>query len=175
MTLDIETEVHRSLVPEAIASIGIEAPPRPPAHARDARAPTVVAVQPLRVLVVDDAGSTRRFIRAVLDHGQDFEVVGEAGDGDGAVERAATLQPDLVLLDLSMPFADGASALREVLRVAPNCKVVIVSGLNPSAGEPLIEAGATAFVPKGIMPFELLERLGDVVREAGEPRRSPHA
>jgi DNA-binding NarL/FixJ family response regulator len=89
--------------------------------------------------------------------------VGEATNGDSAIESAATLQPDFVLLDLSMPLLDGASALKELLRAAPNTSVIIVSGAKPSSAEGLLASGATAFVPKGIAPHDLLMRLGSIL------------
>jgi DNA-binding NarL/FixJ family response regulator len=117
----------------------------------------------LRILIADDVASTRCFLRAVLEHCKEFEVVGEASDGDSAIELAESLQPDLVLLDLSMPLVDGASALSGIRKLAPNASVIIVSGMSPSLGAELINAGATAFLPKGIAPFELLDRLGDIL------------
>jgi DNA-binding NarL/FixJ family response regulator len=121
------------------------------------------ASAPLRALIVDDATSTRRLLRAVLEHSPHFVVVGEAGDGDSAIELATSLQPDFVLLDLSMPLMDGASALSGLVNAAPEALVIIVSGTNPSACEELLNAGATAFIPKGIAPYELLMRLGTIV------------
>lgn len=118
---------------------------------------------PLRVLIVDDAASTRTFLRAVLDHCDEFDVVGEADDGDTAIDRAAVLQPDVVLLDISMPALSGAGALRGILEVAPTTMVIIVSGASRDLGQPLLDAGATAYVPKGIAPFDLLSRLGDIM------------
>jgi two-component system chemotaxis response regulator CheY len=115
------------------------------------------------VLIVDDAASTRTFLRAVLEHCDQFEVVGEADDGGMAIEKASELQPDLVLLDITMPAISGAGALKGILEVAPATMVIIVSGGGPAIGQPLLEAGATAFVPKGIAPFELLSRLGSIM------------
>jgi CheY-like chemotaxis protein/HPt (histidine-containing phosphotransfer) domain-containing protein len=116
-----------------------------------------------RVLIVDDAASTRRFLRAVLEHSQGFEVVGEAGDGDAAVQKALVLQPDLVLLDISMPAVDGASVVIGILKVASRAKVIVVSGMNPVAGAPFLAAGAAAFIGKGMTPFELLERIETIL------------
>jgi two-component system sensor histidine kinase/response regulator len=112
-----------------------------------------------RVLIVDDAASTRRFFRTVLEQSPKFDVVGEAGDGDTAVQKALVLQPDLVLLDISMPAVDGASVVIGVLEVASEAKVIVVSGMNPVAGVPFLVAGASAFIGKGVTPFEFLERL----------------
>jgi len=118
---------------------------------------------PLRALIVDDAISARRLLRAVLEHSPHFVVVGEAGNGAVAIALAKALQPDFVLLDITMPRLDGASALNRLVTVAPNALVIIVSGTTSSACEALIEAGATAFIPKGIAPHELLMRLGTIV------------
>ncbi len=118
---------------------------------------------PLRALIVDDAISARRLLRAVLEHSSHFVVVGEAGNGSVAIALAKTLQPDFVLLDITMPGLDGASALSRLVTVAPNALIIIVSGATSSACDALIEAGATAFIPKGIAPHELLMRLGTIV------------
>ena len=112
-----------------------------------------------RVLIVDDVASTRRFLRAVLEDCSWLEVVGEADNGKSAVERAEALQPDVVLLDLSMPELDGHGALGEILRVAPSTKVVILSGGDANLGDSLVGSGATAFLPKGLPPWDLAGRL----------------
>ncbi|MEY2433004.1 MAG: hypothetical protein QOC92_2729 [Acidimicrobiaceae bacterium] len=130
---------------------------------------------PTRVLIVDDAASTRRFLRAVLEHCPEFDVVGEAEDGASAVQIADLLQPDVVLLDLSMPGTDGSSALGGLLHVAPNARVIILSGMDPNTATPLLAAGATAFVPKGLPPFELLERLGSILERAVTLQRAAAA
>jgi two-component system, chemotaxis family, chemotaxis protein CheY len=112
-----------------------------------------------RVLIVDDVASTRRFVRAVLEDCRWLEVVGEADNGKSAVEMAEMLQPDVVLLDLSMPELDGLGALTEILRVAARTKVVILSGGDASQGNTLVGSGATAFLPKGLPPWDLAGRL----------------
>jgi DNA-binding NarL/FixJ family response regulator len=159
---DLETDVHLSLVPPRASA--------EPAWESDEHASvspialaTQVALEPMRVLIVDDAPSTRRFLRAVLEHCREFTVIGEASDGAAAIEQAEALHPDLVLLDLSMPTADGASALEGILRSTPDARVIVVSGMNPSVGGMMIDAGAIAFVPKGLSPFDLLDRLGNIL------------
>jgi DNA-binding NarL/FixJ family response regulator len=124
----------------------------------------VLTLEPTSVLIVDDAVSTRRFVRAVLEHSPQFDIAGEAHNGEVAIEQAESLQPDLVLLDLSMPQLDGAGALSGIVGAAPGAKVVIFSGLSPTDGLPLLAAGAAAFVPKGIAPFDLLSRLESIAR-----------
>ena len=162
MTRDLESDVHLSLVPPR-TNVGLAWESDEHASAVSANGSDQVALDPLRVLIVDDASSTRRFLRAVLEHCREFTVIGEASDGDAAIEQAEALHPDLVLLDLSMPATDGASALEGILRSTPDARVVVVSGMNPSVGGMMIDAGAIAFVPKGLPPFDLLDRLGSIL------------
>jgi DNA-binding NarL/FixJ family response regulator len=118
---------------------------------------------PLRVLIVDDAGSTRRLLRGVLEYSTHFDVAGEADNGMAAIEMAEALQPDVVLLDLSMPVSDGSSALAGLLRVAPHARVIILSGMDDKVALPLLSVGAAAFVRKGLPPFDLLDRLCNIL------------
>jgi two-component system, chemotaxis family, chemotaxis protein CheY len=120
-------------------------------------------LESLRVLIVDDIASTRHFLRALLEDCAQFEIIGEASDGYGAIRKSKTAQPDVILLDISMPMVDGAMALAGICQVAPNAKVILVSGMDPTAGDPLLKAGASAFVPKGLPPSELLDRLGTIL------------
>jgi DNA-binding NarL/FixJ family response regulator len=172
---DLETDIHRSLSPAMQLNLdgaefgapevilpSVEQPIAPAVNIKS-EGPAITQPETLRILIADDVASTRCFLRAVLEHCKEFEVVGEASDGDSAIEMAESLQPDLVLLDLSMPLVDGASALSGIRELAPSASVIIVSGMSPSLGAELLNAGATAFLPKGIAPFELLDRLGDIL------------
>ncbi|MEY2571594.1 MAG: hypothetical protein QOE63_1944 [Acidimicrobiaceae bacterium] len=128
---------------------------------------------PTRFLVVDDAASTRRFLRTVLGCCPRFEVVGEADDGTTAIQMARELQPDVVLLDLAMPRMDGATALADVRRAAPAALVIILTGADRAGAPALLAAGATAFISKGLPPFELLEQLGALLDEHESTTRPP--
>lgn len=143
--------------PDATSTIVTPAKPPP------SRAPTAPRY---RVLIVDDAASTRRIVWSVLESCRDYEVVGEATDGRAAIELAQRLQPDVVLLDMSMPFVDGSKALKGVLGGAPHAKVIVFSGAKATKGSRLVEAGAVGFIEKGITPFELLKRLGEILDES---------
>src|ERR1051325_5242354 len=81
----------------------------------------------VRVLLVDDDDLMRAGLKAVLSSDESIEVVGEAGDGRTAVERARTLPPDLALMDVRMPDRDGIAATREVLDTSPEVKVLILT------------------------------------------------
>jgi DNA-binding NarL/FixJ family response regulator len=85
-----------------------------------------------RVLVVDDDPDYRLLVRLALAPGQGFEVVAEAGDGDAAVAAARQAQPDLVLLDCTLPGADAFDILPALRAAAPEARVVLVSGHDPS-------------------------------------------
>ncbi|MCU1352723.1 MAG: DNA-binding response regulator [Acidimicrobiales bacterium] len=151
----------RSVLPEILPTTeSWAAPPAP--DAVPAPMPAVPA-RPVRFLIVDDAASTRHLLRAVLEHCPQFAVAGEADNGVIAVERAVMLQPDVILLDLSMPVADGSSVLGQLLRAAPNARVIVLSSTDPACAAPLLAAGASAFLPKGLYPFDLIERLGRIL------------
>ncbi|MDQ1423260.1 MAG: hypothetical protein QOD72_758 [Acidimicrobiaceae bacterium] len=122
-----------------------------------------VTVRPARVLIVDDAASARRFVSAVLEQSPHFEVVAEARDGAEAIDAAARLQPDVVLLDMSMPGADEHDALAGLRRVAPAADVILLSAMDECIATPLLEEGALAFVPKGLAPNDLQHRLESIV------------
>jgi DNA-binding NarL/FixJ family response regulator len=129
----------------------------------DPRTSVESETSPLRVILVDDAPSTRRLLRAVLDCVASLEVVDEADSGGQAVESVKRLQPDVVLLDLSLPDGDGAQVLPELLRVAPDARVVILSHTSRSAGPELVAAGASGFIEKGLAPYALVEQLSTVL------------
>lgn len=119
----------------------------------------------IRVLVVDDHPIVRSGIMSVLATQPDFEVVGDAGDGNEAVRLAVELTPDLVLMDLRMPNKNGVDATAEILRARPAMRVVVLT-TYASDGEVLkaIEAGAVGYLLKDVPHDELFRALRAVVR-----------
>jgi CheY-like chemotaxis protein len=104
----------------------------------------------LKVLVVDDVADIRMLLRMALSAEAGLEVVAEAGDGLEAISQAELYQPDLVVLDLSMPVLDGLEALPRILAAVPGTKVVVVSGFAQSRMQSAaLEAGAVAYIEKG--------------------------
>lgn len=126
----------------------------------------VVHVQPgegtrqgLRVLIVDDHPSFRTCARSLLES-EGFEVVGEAADGGSAVTLAAQLEPEIVLLDIQLPGADGFAVAEQLLAAHPHLQIVLVSSRERSSYGPLIEqSGARGFLTKGDVSGVALERL----------------
>src|SRR5436853_4738215 len=117
-----------------------------------------------RILLVDDHPLTRSALAALLQqHG--FEVVGEASDGEEAIEAAARLQPDLILLDLSMPGLDGITALPRLREAAPECEVVVLtaSGMEENLLA-AIRGGAAGYLLKSEPPARIVEFLRGVGR-----------
>jgi DNA-binding NarL/FixJ family response regulator len=129
-------------------------------------------VSPVRVLLVDDDDLMRAGLRSVLSSDATIEVVGEAGTGRAAVERARALRPDIVLMDVRMPDLDGISATREVLALQPQAKVVILTTFEDDDyifGA--LRAGASGFLLKRTTPEALIDALHTVA--AGDSLLSP--
>jgi DNA-binding NarL/FixJ family response regulator len=104
---------------------------------------------PIRVLVCDDVEAFRALMRYALQEDPGIEVVGEAADGMAAIGAAESLQPDVVLLDLTMPVLDGIEAIPAVLERAPAARVVALSGWGAERmAEAALEQGAIAYVEK---------------------------
>ncbi|MEV6525977.1 response regulator transcription factor [Longispora sp. NPDC051575] len=107
----------------------------------------------IRVMIVDDHPVVRQGLRTFLELQDDIAVVGEAGDGDECVAVADDLRPDVIVLDLKMPGADGVAALRGLWeRGNPARVLVITSFTEPSAVLPAMRAGAAGYVYKNIDP-----------------------
>lgn len=114
----------------------------------------------MRVLVADDSTGVRELLVLLLNMESEFTVVGEAGDGEAAVSMAEQLQPDLVILDNSMPRLDGIDALPQVHAVSPASQVVIFSGDEQDDLEREARAaGAVAVIGKQAGAPSLVDRL----------------
>ncbi len=119
----------------------------------------------IQVLLVDDHALFRKGLAGFLKNEEAFEVVGEAGDGVEALEKARQLKPDIILMDISMPEMDGIEATRKIREALPSTKVVILTILEED--ERLfdaIKAGANGYVLKKVQPDYLLETLCGVAR-----------
>ncbi len=104
-----------------------------------------------RVLVVDDAAFMRLSIKNMLQ-GTDYEVVGEAENGKEGIEKYLLLKPDLVTMDITMPILTGLEALKGILAIDPNAKVVMLSAMGQEQMvKESIMGGAKSFIVK---PFQ---------------------
>lgn len=115
----------------------------------------------LKLMIVDDHAIFREGLRALLDLEEDFDVVAEASRGDEAVLLAAEETPDVILLDLHLPDGSGADFCRDLLKVSPNSKVLILSAYDDEEEiSAALIAGASGYVLKTIGG----ERLADNIR-----------
>jgi DNA-binding NarL/FixJ family response regulator len=115
-----------------------------------------------RTLVVDDHPLTRAALVGLLEQ-HDFAVVGEAGEGEEAIGRARDLQPDLVLLDLTMPGLGGLDALPRLRAAAPDCEVVVLTASGTEENLlAAIRAGAAGYLLKTEPPERIAEFLDAV-------------
>ncbi|NLG09672.1 MAG: response regulator transcription factor [Deinococcales bacterium] len=130
--------------------------------------------RPIRVLLVDDHTVVRRGLRLAFDLEPDLEVVGEAANGQEAVERVAELAPDVVVMDLLMPVMNGVDATRAIRRDHPEVEVVaLTSVLEDRLVIDVVEAGASGYLLKETRPDELFEAVRAAAR--GEVRLDPRA
>ena len=113
-----------------------------------------------RVLVVDDAAFMRKMVKDALTKGG-HEVVGEAGNGVEAIERYRELKPDLMTLDITMPEKDGLTALKDIMELDPNAKVVMCSALGQESKVlESIKLGAKDFVVKPFQADRVIDAVG---------------
>ncbi|MET3985920.1 response regulator transcription factor [Streptomyces sp. PvR034] len=118
---------------------------------------------PIKVLLVDDHQVVRRGLRTFLEVQDDIEVVGEAADGAEGAARAEELRPDVILMDIKMPGADGLDALRRLRELANPARVLIVTSFTEQRTVvPALRAGAAGYVYKDIDPDALAGAIRSV-------------
>jgi DNA-binding NarL/FixJ family response regulator len=125
-----------------------------------------------RILLADDHRITRDGVRLMLDQQPEFQVVGETGDGRKAVELAAELSPDVVLMDVTMPNLNGVEATRQIKAHKPDVKVIVLSmHLERQFVSETLAAGASGYLLKDSPSEELIKAVRTVL--AGDPYLSP--
>ena len=113
-----------------------------------------------RVLIVDDVPQVRRELHTLLPLLDAIDIVGEAENGQDAIELAAALQPDVILMDVEMPIVDGLAATRLIKPQCPQCRIVILSIHNDEAVRATARsAGVDDFVDKGAPLTTLLQAI----------------
>jgi DNA-binding NarL/FixJ family response regulator len=104
---------------------------------------------PYSILIVDDSAVVRRSLRYSFEQHSDWMVCGEAADGREGIEKARQLQPDVIILDLSMPVMDGLTAARELRRSQPDVPLLMFTTFkNPSLEKEAIASGCAAVISK---------------------------
>jgi len=128
--------------------------------------------RPIRVALIDDTEDLRFLLRAALTR-SGMEVVAEAGDGRAGIEAVRDTQPDVVLLDLSMPVMDGRAALPQIRRAAPSARIIVLSGFGADLlSEELLAMGADGYIEKG-NPLRRIVQYVEDAATAPEVTRPP--
>lgn len=130
--------------------------------------------EPIRVLLVDDHAVVRSGLGAVLLAFDDLDLVGEAGNGEEAIQLCEQFQPDVVLMDLVMPGLDGPAATRIIRERWPQIRVIALTSFKEKElVEDALKAGAMSYLLKNVSAEELVTAIRDAI--AGQPRLSPEA
>ena len=128
----------------------------------------------IRVLLVDDHAVVREGLRNFLALQDGLEIVGEASDGNEAIEQAQRLEPDVILMDLRMPGLDGIGAMRQLRARSPASRVIVLTSfLEDERVLPAIQAGAAGYLLKNVAPAELARAIR--AAHAGEAIIDPTA
>jgi len=127
--------------------------------------PADMTETPIRILIADDHDIVRKGLCALLDAKPGVVVVGEAADGEEAVAKAKTLQPDVILLDLLMPHKGGITAIQEIRAYDPGAKILVLTSFTDDEMVfSAIKGGALGYLLKDTKPQDLLEAIEAVYR-----------
>jgi DNA-binding NarL/FixJ family response regulator len=115
---------------------------------------------PLRLLIADDHATVRQGLKLLIDSQPDMKVVGEAADGHGVLRQAEALNPDIVVMDISMPGLNGLIATRTLKRSQPHVSIVALTRHDDETYlDELLRAGASGYVLKQSAPMEFLQAI----------------
>ena len=129
-------------------------------------------VESIRILIADDHAVVREGLRALIEVEPGMELVGEAADGIEAVQKARSLHPDVILLDLVMPRMGGIEAIGEIKAQDPGARILVVTSFaEDDKVFPAIKAGALGYLLKDSTPRELIRAILDVYQS--EPTMHP--
>ena len=127
-----------------------------------------------RVVIIDDVAHVRQGLRDALQLDQEIEVVGEAADGQGALNLVSECRPDVVLMDVRMPVMDGIQATKAIKHRWPLVRVVILT-VHSQCRQAALAAGADEFVTKGCPVEELLAAVSSPAAGLTGPPLTPNA
>jgi CheY-like chemotaxis protein len=148
--MSVSRALHkRSLTREIVVSPSVEA--------------AAPALSPIRVLIADDHRLFAEALEAILAADERIEVVGHAGDGREAVDLATYLEPDVILMDISMPVMDGIEAAKKILAAREASCVLMLTGSNSRSDvDRARQAGAAGYVTKDRIAAELIDAIIEV-------------
>jgi two-component system, NarL family, response regulator LiaR len=136
--------------------------------------PETSETKTIKVMIVDDHALVREGVKMYLSFDKSLEVIGEAANGQEAIEEVARLSPDIVLMDLIMPVLDGVSAIRHLKAMHPDLEIIaLTSVLEDEKVISAVQAGATGYLLKDSKPQELIEAIH--AAHCGEVRLHPEA
>lgn len=143
-----------------------------PSFQRNTQAAAATKAGPIRVLIAEDHSLVRRGLAAIINMEEDVTVIGEAGDGQEAIDLWRSLRPDVVLMDLRMPKVEGVEAIRRIRAEDPKAGIIVLTTFDHDediyAG---LRAGAKAYLLKDVQPEELFNCIRAV--HAGEAYLQP--
>ncbi len=123
-----------------------------------------MAASLVRILVVDDHKPWRQQVRSLLQRRLELRIIAEAGDGLEAVQKAAELKPDLILLDIGLPKLNGIETARQIRKLAPESKIIFVSQeSSPDVVEECLSLGTCGYVAKSQAQSDLLVAVDTVL------------
>ncbi|AEH25209.1 response regulator [Pyrococcus yayanosii] len=116
-----------------------------------------------RILVVDDAAFMRMLLKKILTQAG-HQVVGEASNGKEAVEKYKQLKPDLVTMDIVMPEMDGITAVKEIMKIDPNAKIIMITAVGQEAKVmEALKSGAKGYIVKPFQAPKVIEEVNRVL------------
>ncbi|NUM44741.1 MAG: response regulator transcription factor [Anaerolineales bacterium] len=128
----------------------------------------------IRILIVDDHAIVREGLRLLLEDEPGLEIVGDAADGEEALQKAQTLTPDVILLDLVLPDLNGIEVTRRVRAAQPECRILLLTSFAEDTNVvAAMQAGAAGYLLKDILRADLVTAIQKVAR--GEPALHPEA
>ncbi|MFA4647638.1 response regulator [Pyrococcus kukulkanii] len=116
-----------------------------------------------RILIVDDAAFMRMLLKKILTQAG-HEIVGEASNGKEAVEKYKQLKPDLVTMDIVMPEMDGITAVKEIMKIDPNAKIIMITAVGQEAKVmEALKSGAKGYIVKPFQAQKVIEEVNRVL------------